>query len=49
MKRGTSRFPPNHLRIKGEDILVAPQTPTLQASKSMAAGESEVADGMFEF
>jgi hypothetical protein len=49
MKRGTSRFPPNHLRIKTEDILVAPQAPTLQPSKSLVAGESEVVETMFEF
>jgi hypothetical protein len=26
MKRGTSRFPPNHLRLRQEDILVTGQT-----------------------
>lgn len=45
MKRGTSRFPPNHLRLRQDDLLLAGPA----AQKALAPTESEVVDNAFEF
>lgn len=52
MKRGTTRYPPSHFRLKQEDLLVKNESTVVASGILKAggiAGESEIVDNTFEF